>query len=287
MRVRKAVIPAAGLGTRFLPASKVIPKEMLPLVDKPIIQYVVEEIIASGIEELLIITGRGKGAIEDHFDRSPELEMALEEKGKEETLSLVKTLGSMIDIHYIRQKEPRGLGHAIYMARSFIGEEPFAVVLGDDVVSSNPPALAQLLDAHRQQQKTIVGVQEVPRENVNLYGILEYSSREDNLYRVESLVEKPPVEEAPSRMAILGRYVLTPGIFKALEETPPGHGGEIQLTDALALLQQREGIWACSFTGQRYDAGQQLGFLQATVELALARDDLGAEFKAYLEELLS
>jgi UTP--glucose-1-phosphate uridylyltransferase len=283
MRVRKAVIPAAGLGTRFLPATKAMPKEMLPIVDKPTIQYIIEEAIASGIEEILIITGKSKRAIEDHFDRSFELENELEQKHKYELLEIVRHVSEMVDIHYIRQKEPRGLGHAIYCAHTFVGNEPFAVMLGDDVVHNDTnPCLKQMIAAYNRYQATILGVQGVAREEVCKYGIVAGSKVEDRVYQVQGLVEKPAVEEAPSNIAILGRYIINPTIFEILARTKPGKGGEIQLTDGLKELAQREPMFAYHFEGRRYDVGDKLGFLQATVDYALRRPDLKEEFFRYL-----
>lgn len=282
MKVRKAVIPAAGLGTRFLPATKAQPKEMLPIVDKPTIQYIVEEAIASGIEEILIITGRNKRAIEDHFDKSIELELELKQKHKDELLNEVIDISNLVDIHYVRQKEPRGLGHAIYCARAFVGNEPFAVLLGDDVVDSQVPCLKQLIDTYSLYKTTILGVQEVQWQDVNKYGIVAHKQIEDRVYKVQDLVEKPKKEAAPSNLAILGRYIITPHIFDILKNTKPGAGGEIQLTDALKELSKEEVMYAYNFEGKRYDVGSKLGFLQATVEFALKRDDLKDEFGNYL-----
>lgn len=282
MKVRKAIIPAAGLGTRFLPATKAQPKEMLPIVDKPTIQYIIEEAVASGIEEILIITGRNKKSIEDHFDKSVELEMELEKSGKKEMLELVRGISDMVDIHYIRQKEPRGLGHAINCAKSFVGNEPFAVMLGDDVVDSEVPCLKQLINCFNEYKTTILGVQTVEFENVNKYGIIDGLPIENRVYKVKKLVEKPSVEEAPSNIAILGRYIITPQIFKILENTKPGKGNEIQLTDALETLIKSEAMYAYNFEGRRYDVGDKLGFLEATVEFALKREGLREEFIEYL-----
>jgi UTP--glucose-1-phosphate uridylyltransferase len=282
MKVKKAIIPAAGLGTRFLPATKAQPKEMLPVVDKPTIQYIVEEAIASGIEEILIITGRNKKSIEDHFDKSIELELELERSGKAELLELVRDISDMVDIHYIRQKEPRGLGHAIHCAKTFVGNEPFAVLLGDDVVDSKTPCLKQLIDCYSEYKTTILGVQTVAKENVPKYGIVDGIHIEDRVYKVKDLVEKPSVEEAPSDVAILGRYIITPEIFNILENTKPGKGGEIQLTDALKTLITKEAMYAYNFEGKRYDVGDKLGFLQATIEFALKKDELREEFINYL-----
>ncbi|ACD52625.1 UTP--glucose-1-phosphate uridylyltransferase GalU [Clostridium botulinum] len=283
MKVKKAIIPAAGLGTRFLPATKAQPKEMLPIVDKPTIQYIIEEAVASGIEEILIITGRNKKCIEDHFDKSIELEFELEKSGKEELLELVRNISDMVDIHYIRQKEPKGLGHAIHCAKTFVGNEPFAVLLGDDVVDSETPCLKQLIDCFSEYNTTILGVQTVAEENVSKYGIVDGLHIEDRVYKVKDLVEKPSVEEAPSNVAILGRYIITPEIFNILENTKPGKGGEIQLTDALKTLISKEAMYAYNFEGRRYDVGDKLGFLQATVEFALKREELREPFIEYLK----
>lgn len=285
MKVKKAIIPAAGLGTRFLPATKAQPKEMLPIVDKPTIQYIIEEAVASGIEQILIITGRNKRAIEDHFDKSVELENELEAHGKDELLNLVKDISNMVDIYYIRQKEPKGLGHAINCAKTFVGNEPFAVMLGDDVVDSEIPCLKQLIDCYNEYKTSIIGVQEVPEEEVYKYGIVKGMYIEDRVYKVKDLVEKPKVKEAPSNIAILGRYIITPTIFDILENTIPGKGGEIQLTDALRTLITSEAMYAYNFTGRRYDVGDKLGFLQATVEYALKREELKKPFMEYLLSL--
>jgi len=286
MKVKKAVIPAAGLGTRFLPATKAMPKEMLPIVDKPTIQYIIEEAVASGIEEILIITGRNKKSIEDHFDKAVELELNLEKGGKQDLLDLVNETTNMVNIHYIRQKEPKGLGHAISCAKAFVGNEPFAVMLGDDIVDSEVPCLKQLINAYEEHNATILGVQAVKEENVNKYGIVKGMKLSDKEYKVDDLVEKPRVEEAPSNVAILGRYIITPEIFEILDNTKPGKGGEIQLTDALKTLIQKQDMYAYIFEGRRHDVGDKLGFLQATVEYALKRDDLKDEFKTYLKEII-
>ena len=285
MIVKKAIIPAAGLGTRFLPATKAQPKEMLPIVDKPTIQYIIEEAVESGIEEILIITGRNKRAIEDHFDKSVELEKELEEHNKNELLKMVKEISNMADIYYIRQKEPRGLGHAIYCARTFVGNDPFAVMLGDDVVDSKTPCLKQLIDCYSEYKTTVLGVQQVPHQDVDKYGVVNGMLIEDNVYKVKDLVEKPKVDEAPSDIAILGRYIITPAIFKILGNTKPGKGGEIQLTDALKTLMHSEAMYANVFEGRRYDVGDKLGFLQATVEFALKREELKKPFMEYLINL--
>jgi UTP--glucose-1-phosphate uridylyltransferase len=287
MKVRKAIIPAAGLGTRFLPATKAQPKEMLPIVDKPTIQYIVEEAIASGIEQILIITGRGKRAIEDHFDRSLELEEELRRKGQEELLAQVVDIGSLVDIHYIRQKEPRGLGHAIYCAKAFIGDEPFAVLLGDDIVDSEKPCLRQLMDIFEEYHTTVLGVQRVPWEDVSKYGIVAGKEIDEHIFKIKDMIEKPDREETTSNLAILGRYIIRPSIFDYLENAVPGKGGEIQLTDALHHQMESEAMYAFEFEGRRYDVGNKLGFLQATVEFALKRPELKDEFEAYLRKLLS
>ena len=285
-KVRKAVIPAAGLGTRFLPATKAQPKEMLPIVDKPTLQYIIEEAVASGIEEILIITGRSKKCIEDHFDKSVELELELEKSGKEEMLKMVRDISDMVDIHFIRQKEPKGLGHAISCAKTFVGNEPFAVLLGDDIVyNEGKPCLKQLIDCYDEYNTSVLGVQTVEAKDVNKYGIVNGIHIEDRVYKVKGLVEKPAVEEAPSNVAILGRYIITPRIFKILEETKPGKGGEIQLTDALLNLISEEAMYAYDFEGTRYDVGDKLGFLKATVEYALRREDLRDGFVEYLNTL--
>lgn len=286
-RIRKAVIPAAGLGTRFLPATKAQPKEMLTIVDKPTIQYIIEECVASGIEEVLVITGRNKESIENHFDRSVELEMELEKSKKYETLEMVRNISEMINIYYVRQKEPRGLGHAINCAKTFIGDEPFAVLLGDDIVyNPEKPCLKQLMDCYEEHNGSVIGVQTVPREVVNKYGIVSGSNIGDRLYKVDNLVEKPAVEEAPSNVAILGRYIITPRIFNILDNTVPGKNNEIQLTDALLKLLKEEDMYAYDFEGKRYDAGDKLGFLEATVEYALRRPELKDGFMKYLKTIV-
>ncbi|BFK82330.1 UTP--glucose-1-phosphate uridylyltransferase GalU [Clostridium baratii] len=283
MKVKKAIIPAAGLGTRFLPATKAQPKEMLPIVDKPTIQYIIEEAIASGIEEILIITGRNKKCIEDHFDKSVELEMELEKSGKDELLELVRDISDMVDIHYIRQKEPRGLGHAIHCAKTFVGNEPFAVLLGDDVVYSDKPCLKQLMECYDEYKTSILGVQTVPEEDVSKYGIVDGIHIENRVYKVKDLIEKPKREEAPTNVAILGRYIITPQIFEILENTAPGKGNEIQLTDALKTLISQEAMYAYDFEGRRYDVGDKFGFLQATIEYGLRKEGLRSELLEYLE----
>ena len=286
-KIRKAIIPAAGLGTRFLPATKAQPKEMLPIVDKPTLQYIIEECVASGIEEILIITGRNKKSIEDHFDRSVELEMELEKSGKEEMLKMVREISDMVNIHFIRQKEPRGLGHAILCAKTFVGNEPFAVLLGDDVVyNDNKPCLKQLIDFYEEYKTSVLGVQTVEPQDVNKYGIVGGLHIEDRVYKVKNLIEKPAVEEAPSNVAILGRYIITPKIFEILENTKPGKGNEIQLTDALLELIKHEAMYAYDFEGRRYDVGDKLGFLQATVEYALRKKELRDGFIEYLKTII-
>ena len=286
-KIRKAIIPAAGLGTRFLPATKAQPKEMLPIVDKPTIQYIVEEAIASGIETIQIITGRGKRAIEDHFDRSYELENELLKNGKKDLYEIVEDIANLVEISFIRQKSPKGLGHAISCGKTFVGDEPFAVLLGDDVVVNKPrPALRQLIDVYEQTGKSVLGVQRVETQAVSKYGIVDPLSTKGNVTKVKSLVEKPKPEEAPSNIAILGRYIITPGIFEILETTKPGVGGEIQITDALNILAAREDMYACEFEGRRYDVGTKMGFLEASIEFALDRDDLKDDLKAYLINLI-
>lgn len=285
-RIKKAVIPAAGYGTRFLPATKATPKEMLPIVDKPTIQYIVEEAKKSGIEDILIISGHGKRAIEDHFDSAPALEAELLKKGKLDMLKMVQETAD-INIHYIRQRYMRGLGDAILCAKAFMGDEPFAVLLGDDVVySPEQPALKQLIDVYEATGGSVLGCQEVPDDKVSAYGIVAGSETDDKrLMRVSDMVEKPALEEAPSHMAVLGRYIIKPQIFSILENTAPGKGGEIQLTDALKVLAKEDAVYAYNFAGQRYDLGDKLGFLKATVEFALRREDLGASFRAYLKDI--
>ncbi|MGG7201279.1 UTP--glucose-1-phosphate uridylyltransferase GalU [Clostridium butyricum] len=282
-KIRKAIIPAAGLGTRFLPATKAQPKEMLPIVDKPTIQYIIEEAIASGIEEILIITGRNKKCIEDHFDKSVELEMELEKNNKNELLELVQDISDMVDIHYIRQKEPKGLGHAIRCAKTFVGNEPFAILLGDDIVyNDEKPCLKQLIECYDEYKTSILGVQTVDKESVSKYGIVDGILIEDRVCKVKGLVEKPSIEEAPSNTAILGRYIVTPKIFDILDNTKPGKGNEIQLTDALLELIKEEAMYAYNFEGKRYDVGDKLGFLEATVEYALRKPEIRDDFIKYL-----
>ncbi|MBZ0313103.1 UTP--glucose-1-phosphate uridylyltransferase GalU [Clostridium butyricum] len=285
-KIRKAIIPAAGLGTRFLPATKAQPKEMLPIVDKPTIQYIIEEAVASGIEEILIITGRNKKCIEDHFDKSVELEMELEKNNKNELLELVQDISDMVDIHYIRQKEPRGLGHAIRCAKAFVGNEPFAILLGDDIVYNNQkPCLKQLIECYNEYKTSILGVQTIDKEDVSKYGIVDGILIEDRVCKVKGLVEKPSVDEAPSNTAILGRYIVTPKIFDILDNTKPGKGNEIQLTDALLELIKEEAMYAYNFEGKRYDVGDKLGFLEATVEYALRKPEIRDDFINYLKSM--
>ncbi|MTH55420.1 UTP--glucose-1-phosphate uridylyltransferase GalU [Bacillus mangrovi] len=289
MKVRKAIIPAAGLGTRFLPATKAQPKEMLPIVDKPTIQYIVEEAVKSGIEDILVISGRGKRAIEDHFDKSYELEETLYKKGKFERLEEIQSISNMANIHYVRQKEPRGLGHAIHCAESFIGNEPFAVLLGDDIVKSETPCLKQLMDVYERHEASVLGVQEVDHKDVSKYGIiapLENKTLEENVLTLSSVVEKPSMEDAPSDYAIMGRYILTPEIFSILETLPPGSGNEIQLTDAIKILNEAQTVLAYNFAGQRYDVGDKFGFVKATIDFALEREDLGKDVQEYLSSLV-
>lgn len=287
-KIRKAVIPAAGLGTRFLPATKAQPKEMLPVVDKPMIQYIVEEAIAAGIESILIITGRGKRTIEDHFDKSYELEAELQRQGKQELLNIVEDISNLVRVCYVRQKEPRGLGHAISCARDFVGNEPFAVMLGDDIIISEKPAIGQLIDVYSEHERSVLGVQKVEESQVDKYGIIAplTKSKDYRLHKVADMVEKPAVENAPSNIAILGRYIITPQIFDILETQAPGKNGEIQLTDALKTLGQNQGMFAYEFDGNRYDVGDKFGFLKATVDLALSRDDLKDRVKEYLKKLV-
>jgi len=286
-KIRKAIIPAAGLGTRFLPATKAQPKEMLPIVDKPTIQYIVEEAIASGIETIQIVTGRGKRAIEDHFDRSYELENELLKSGKKELYEIVEDIANLVEISFIRQKSPKGLGHAIHCTKTFVGNEPFAVLLGDDiVVNKQEPALKQLIEVYEQTGKTVLGVQRVAQQDVSKYGIVNPISVDGKVSKVKSLVEKPNPEVAPSNIAILGRYIITPEIFTILENTKPGVGGEIQITDALNTLAAQDDMYACEFEGRRYDVGTKMGFLEATVEFALDREDLKDKMTDYLKELM-
>ncbi|MBM4761467.1 UTP--glucose-1-phosphate uridylyltransferase GalU [Bacillus sp. B15-48] len=283
-KVRKAIIPAAGLGTRFLPVTKAMPKEMLPIVDKPTIQYIVEEAVAAGIEDIIIVTGKGKRAIEDHFDFAPELERNLAEKGKDDLLARVRYASDLADIHYIRQKEPKGLGHAVWCARNFIGDEPFAVLLGDDIVQSETPCLKQLIDQYEETHASVIGVQTVGDNETHRYGIVEPSTvRDGRRYQVENFVEKPAPGTAPSNLAIMGRYILTPEIFMYLDQHETGAGGEIQLTDAINKLNQIQRVFAYDFEGTRYDVGEKFGFVKTTVEFALQNEEIKDELVEYLE----
>ena len=287
MKIRKAIIPAAGLGTRFLPATKAQPKEMLPIVDKPTIQYIVEEAVASGIEEIIIIIGRGKRSIEDHFDKSYELEDTLFRKNKLEMLAEVQNISNLANIVYVRQKEPIGLGHAILCAKSVIGDEPFAVLLGDDIVMSETPCLKQIIDVFEYYNSSVVAVQTVADHDVSKYGIIKPKGTmiESDLFHIDSLVEKPSVDEAPSRYAIMGRYVLSPEIFEILERIPLGRGDEFQLTDAINELNKQQAVFAYNFTGKRYDIGDKIGFIMATIDFALSREDIRESVEAYLQDL--
>jgi UTP--glucose-1-phosphate uridylyltransferase len=289
-KVRKAVFPAAGLGTRFLPATKASPKEMLPVVDKPLIQYGVEEAMHSGIQNIVIVTGRGKSSIEDHFDVSFELEQLLESKNKGDMLSMVRSISDMIDVSYVRQKEALGLGHAVLRSKELVGNEPFAVVLSDDIIASEIPCIRQLLDVYEFYGASVLALMEVPDDQISAYGVVDAelvsdNGRENRLYRIRNMVEKPKKADAPSNLAIIGRYVLTPEIFRCIESIEPGSGGEIQLTDALKYMLRNRPIYGLKFEGKRFDAGDKLGFLKATVEFALERHDLGDAFRQYLKSL--
>lgn len=284
--VKKAIIPAAGLGTRFLPVTKAMPKEMLPIVDKPTIQYIVEEAIQSGIEDIIVVTGKGKRAIEDHFDYAYELEHTLYEKEKFELLEQVRNVSEMVNIHYIRQKEPKGLGHAIWCARKFIGDEPFAVLLGDDIVESEVPCIKQLINVYEQTGSSIVGVQQVPYSETSRYGIIDHSEEKGRIYEVKNLVEKPNLGQAPSDLAIMGRYILTPEIFSILENQECGIQGEIQLTDGIKELNQTQSVYALNFEGTRYDVGEKLGFIQTNIEFALKNNDLKDPLLNYMYQIL-
>ncbi|MCZ0702989.1 UTP--glucose-1-phosphate uridylyltransferase [Natronobacillus azotifigens] len=285
-KVKKAIIPAAGLGTRFLPATKAMPKEMLPIVDKPTIQYIVEEAVASGIEDIIIVTGKGKRAIEDHFDFAPELEQNLKEKNKLNLLHKVEQSTNLADIHYIRQKEPKGLGHAVWCARKFIGDEPFAVLLGDDIVQSDVPCLKQLINQYEETESSVIGVQQVDHSVTDRYGIVDPSSQTGRRYQVNHFVEKPALGTAPSNLAIMGRYVFTPEIFHFLDRQQVGTGGEIQLTDAIQMLNEIQKVYAYDFQGARYDVGEQLGFVRTTLEFALKNKDIGSDVEKMLIELV-
>ncbi|AGK55743.1 UTP--glucose-1-phosphate uridylyltransferase GalU [Bacillus sp. 1NLA3E] len=286
-RVKKAIIPAAGLGTRFLPATKAMPKEMLPIVDKPTIQYIVEEAIESGIEDIIIVTGKGKRAIEDHFDNAFELEQNLFDKEKFDLLEKVQATSKMVDIHYIRQKEPKGLGHAVWCARKFIGSEPFAVLLGDDIVRSETPCLKQLINEFNRTHSSVIGVKRVPEDQTNRYGIIDPIDQQGRSFQVKNFVEKPRIGSAPSNLAIIGRYIFTPEIFKFLERQEIGAGGEIQLTDAIQELNQIQRVFAYEFEGKRYDVGEKLGFIETTIQFALEREDLRGDLLRFMEKTLS
>jgi UTP--glucose-1-phosphate uridylyltransferase len=286
-KIRKAVFPAAGLGTRFLPATKAQPKEMLPLVDKPIIQYVIEEAVESGFTNIIIVTGRGKNAIEDHFDVSYELENLLEKRGKTDLLGQVRTISNMINVSYVRQGETLGLGHAVLMTKDLVGDEPFAVMLGDDIIDSPVPCMKQMVGVFEEHRGPVVAVHQVPRDEISAYGVIDGvpEGSSGRVYRIRDMVEKPAVDEAPSDLAIIGRYILTPDIFEALEKTPRDKGGEIQLTNGLRALKDQRPLYGYRFEGVRHDAGNKLGFLKATVEFALKREDLGEPFREYLKSL--
>ncbi|MFN3698719.1 MAG: UTP--glucose-1-phosphate uridylyltransferase GalU [Dictyoglomus sp.] len=285
MGIKKAVFPAAGLGTRFLPATKAQPKEMLPVVDKPIIQYAVEEAVNSGIDEIIIVTGRNKRAIEDHFDISFELEYFLQKKGDFELLKQVREISELATVYYIRQKEPLGLGHAVLVTKELVKNEPFAVVLSDDLIVSEVPCLKQMVEIYERYKCSVIAVERVPKEEVKNYGIIAGKEIDNGIYQVTDMIEKPSIEEAPSNLAVVGRYILTPEIFNTLEKVKPGKGGEIQLTDGLKMLLEKEAIYAYEFKGKRYDTGNKLGFLIASVELALRKEGLGEQFKEYLKNL--
>jgi UTP--glucose-1-phosphate uridylyltransferase len=286
-KVRKAIIPAAGLGTRFLPATKAMPKEMLPIVDKPTIQFIVEEAIASGIEDIIIVTGKGKRAIEDHFDFAPELEKNLYEKEKWDLLNKVNYTSNLADIHYIRQKEPKGLGHAVWCARNFIGDEPFAVLLGDDIVQNETPCLQQLIDQYEKTFSSIIGVQHVPENETHRYGIVDPLQKEGRRYQVKNFVEKPKKGTAPSNLAIMGRYILTPEIFMFLDQQEAGAGGEIQLTDAIQKLNQIQRVFAYNFEGKRFDVGEKIGFVKTTIEFALQQEEIHDELLQFIKDLIA
>ncbi|TYS17746.1 UTP--glucose-1-phosphate uridylyltransferase GalU [Rossellomorea vietnamensis] len=286
-KVTKAIIPAAGLGTRFLPATKAMPKEILPIVDKPTIQYIVEEAIASGIEDIIIVTGKGKRAIEDHFDAAPELERSLAEKGKTDLLEKVQYSSNLANIHYIRQKEPKGLGHAVWCARNFIGDEPFAVLLGDDIVVSDTPCVKQLIDQYEETGSSVIGVQTVEDNQTHRYGIIAPVTKEGRRYQVSEFVEKPAPGTAPSNLAIMGRYLLTPEIFELLENQETGAGGEIQLTDAIQRLNEKQKVYAYDFEGKRYDVGEKVGFVKTTLDFALEHDEIKSSILEYMEELVN
>jgi UTP--glucose-1-phosphate uridylyltransferase len=283
--IRKAVFPAAGLGTRFLPATKAQPKEMLPLVDKPIIQYGVEEARASGVDNMILVTGRGKNAIEDHFDVSVELETFLESRGKTQQLAEIRKISNLLNVSYVRQGEPLGLGHAVLVTKALVGDEPFAVILADDVIDADPPALRQMIDVFEEVDGPVLAIEEVPKENVSAYGIIDADEVRPGVYRIRDLVEKPPLDQAPSNLAIIGRYILTPDIFPALEETAKDRTGEIQLTNGLRRLLKKRPIYGCRINGVRHDTGNKLGFLKAVVYFALRRPDLAEPFREYLRSI--
>jgi UTP--glucose-1-phosphate uridylyltransferase len=286
MKVRKAVIPVAGLGTRFLPATKTVPKELLPIVDIPSIQYVVEEAVEAGIEEIIFVTGRGKDGIEDHFDEAPELEQVLAERGQTETVALLRRIAEMIEVVSVRQKKPLGLGHAVLCAQDLVGDEPFAVMLADDLIDSDVPCIRQLLEIFEEKNESVIALMKVPKAEVHRYGVIRGNEIKKRLYEVEATVEKPPANEAPSRMAIIGRYILRPEIFSILQNLPPGKGGEIQLTDGLSQLVRERKMYGCEFLGERYDIGDKFGFVRATVAYALKRADLRDKVIAYLKSTI-
>jgi UTP--glucose-1-phosphate uridylyltransferase len=286
MKLRKAVIPVAGLGTRFLPATKTVPKELLPIVDIPSIQYVVQEAVDAGIQEIIFVTGRGKDSIEDHFDEAPELEQVLAERGQTENLGMLRRIAEMTEVVSVRQKKPLGLGHAVLCARDLVGDEPFAVMLADDLIDSDTPCIRQLLDIFEDKKESVIALMEVLPEEVQQYGVIEGQEIEKRLYQIQAMVEKPPAKEAPSRMAIIGRYILRPEIFSILQKQPPGRGGEIQLTDGLAQLVRERQVFGCQFLGDRYDIGDKFGFVRATVAYALKRPDLKTKVKDYLKSVV-
>ncbi|MCS3924236.1 UTP--glucose-1-phosphate uridylyltransferase GalU [Methanosalsum natronophilum] len=283
MDVKKAVIPAAGLGTRFLPVTKSMPKEMLPIIDKPVIHYVVEEAIASGIDDIIFITGRNKRSIEDYFDESPELEMHLSQRNKNELLEMVQEISSLADIHYIRQKEPKGLGDAILTAEKHIGDEPFAVLLGDDIITNNKPCTKQLIEKFQYLRQSVLAVEEVPSEKVSSYGIISGNLIDDSLYSLEEIIEKPAISEAPSNIGTIGRYVFTPDIFDCIKKIDIGHGGEVQLTDAIRLLNKTQQVYAYRFTGNRYDTGDKLGYVKAIIDFAVKNEDMEEKIKEHIK----
>jgi UTP--glucose-1-phosphate uridylyltransferase len=285
MKIRKAVIPVAGLGTRFLPATKTVPKELLPIVDIPSIQYVVQEAVAAGIQEIIFVTGRGKDGIEDHFDEAPELEQVLADRGQSEMVKMLRTIAEMTEVVSVRQKKPLGLGHAVLCARDLVGDEPFAVMLADDLIDSDKPCIRQLLEVFEEKKESVIALMEVPPEEVHQYGVIKGKEIKERLYQIEATVEKPTAKEAPSRMAIIGRYILRSEIFSLLQKQPPGRGGEIQLTDGLSQLVRERQVFGCQFAGERYDIGDKFGFVRATVAYALKRPDLQTKVKEYLKSL--